>query len=290
MLTIDGLTIRNGSYVYSGPGIYGGLAPGACILSREQRHADLSRDRTLQRQRLERVRRRDRHARRALHDRQRDHRYHRDRRRDRNLGDDLWRRGLHESGLPDAQHDRRRRVSATSASAFSGMLGGGIFGFYGVVLDHSRVTGVIAHVSAAKIAYAKGAGVGSPNTVIMTGSTVSGNEVHGTPGHRRERRLHLYERDRRRRRLHHDDPAQHRPRLVDHGFDDQRQRRDRRRRTGRLHGRRRRWPRHWSPKLMTIANSTISGNAADVARRRSLHAQSRRARAHQLDGHRQHRT
>jgi len=62
------------------------------------------------------------------------------------------------------------------------MLGGGIFGFYGVVLDQSRVSNVVAHVSAAKISYAKGAGVGTPNTVIMTGSTVSGNEVHGTPG------------------------------------------------------------------------------------------------------------
>jgi hypothetical protein len=62
------------------------------------------------------------------------------------------------------------------------MLGGGIFGSYGVVLDQSRVSNVIAHVSGAKISYAKGGGVGSPRTVIMTGSTVSGNEVHGTPG------------------------------------------------------------------------------------------------------------
>ena len=32
-LTLDGLTIRNGSYVYDGPGVYASLAAGGCILS-----------------------------------------------------------------------------------------------------------------------------------------------------------------------------------------------------------------------------------------------------------------
>jgi hypothetical protein len=73
-------------------------------------------------------------------------------------------------------------IVASSTSAFSGVLGGGVFGFYGAVLDHSGVTGVTTHVSAAKIAYAKGGGVASPNTVILTNSTVSDNSIHGTPG------------------------------------------------------------------------------------------------------------
>jgi hypothetical protein len=62
------------------------------------------------------------------------------------------------------------------------LLGGGVFGFYGVVMDASRVTGVTAHVAGAKIAYAKGAGIASPNTVILSGSTIADNTVYGTPG------------------------------------------------------------------------------------------------------------
>jgi hypothetical protein len=37
-------------------------------------------------------------------------------------------------------------------------------------------------VSAGKIAYAKGGGIGSPRTVIMSGSTIEDNHVRGTPG------------------------------------------------------------------------------------------------------------
>jgi len=50
------------------------------------------------------------------------------------------------------------------------------------VLRDSTVTGVSVTVSAAKDAYAKGGGVGTPQTIIMSNSTVSNNSVHGTPG------------------------------------------------------------------------------------------------------------
>jgi hypothetical protein len=182
MLTIEGLTIRNGSYTYNGPDIYGGLAPGACVLARGSV--------TLTDSALE-------HCSAsgwsvfggAI-----------------NSGGALFMTGssitgtvatanateisatvyggaayakaayLTNSTIADAT------ITATSTSAFSGFLGGGVFGFYGVVMDASRVTGVTAHVAGAKIAYAKGAGVASPNTVILTGSTVADNTVYGTPG------------------------------------------------------------------------------------------------------------
>ena len=182
MLTIDGLTIRNGNYVYSGPGLYAGLAPGACVLSKSSV--------TLTASAVENCSASGWSVFGAAID---------------TLGalymNDSSVTGtvataeataisatiyggavyakaayLTNSTIAGAQ------ITANSTSAFSGLLGGGIFGFYGVVLDHSRVSDVTAHVSAAKITYAKGAGVGSPNTVIMTSSTVSGNEVHGTPG------------------------------------------------------------------------------------------------------------
>lgn len=182
MLTIEGLTIRNGTYVYGGPGLYGGLAPGACILSRSSvtltasaiEHCSASgwsvfgaavdslgalymTDSSI----TGTVATADATEISATI-----------------YGGAVYAKAayLTQSTIDGAD------VSATSTSAFSGLLGGGVFGFYGVVLDHSRVSGVTASVSAAKIAYAKGGGVGSPNTVIMTASTVSGNEVHGTPG------------------------------------------------------------------------------------------------------------
>ena len=182
MLTIDGLTLRNGSYVYSGAGIYGGLAPGACILSRssvtltsvaidncsasgwsvfgaavDTQGALYMTDSAIT-------------GTTAIADAT-------------DISATIYGGAVYtKAGYLTRSVIDGATVSATSVAAFSGMLGGGIFGFYGVVLDQSRVSNVIAHVSAAKISYAKGAGVGTPNTVIMTGSTVSGNEVHGTPG------------------------------------------------------------------------------------------------------------
>lgn len=182
MLTIDGLTIRNGSYVYSGPGIYGGLAPGACVLSKRSvtisnsviDHCSASGWSVFG-----------------------------------GAIDALGALYLTDSSVSGTTATAEAtdisatvyggaiytaaayvtgstvdgaEIIASSTSAFSGMLGGGIFGFYGAVLDHSRVAGVTAHVSAAKIAYAKGGGIASPNTIILTSSTVSGNSVHGTPG------------------------------------------------------------------------------------------------------------
>jgi hypothetical protein len=182
MLTIEGLTIRNGSYVYGGPGIYGGLAPGACILSRSSV---------------------------TLTDTAIDHcsasgwsvfgaavdtfgaLYMTDSSitgtvataNATEISATIYGGAVYTAaGYLTRSTIDGAEVTAASVAAFSGLLGGGIFGMYGVVLDHSRVSGVVAHVSAAKITYAKGAGVGSPRTVIMTASTVSDNEVHGTPG------------------------------------------------------------------------------------------------------------
>jgi len=182
MLTIDGLTIRNGSYVYNGPGIYAGLAPGACVLS--MRSVTISNSvidhcsasgwsvfggaidvlgalylvdstvtgttATANATEISAT----------------------------IYGGAIYAAAAYvtRSTVSDAV------VSATSTTAFSGMMGGGIQGFYGVVLDHSRVSGVTAHVSAIQSTYAKGGGVASPNTVVLISSTVSGNSVHGTPG------------------------------------------------------------------------------------------------------------
>ena len=182
MLTVEDLTIRNGSYVYSGPGVYGGLAPGACILSQSSvtltsvaiDHCSASgwsvfgaavdtlgalymTDSSVT-------------GTTAIADAT-------------DISATIYGGAVYtKAGYITRSVIDGATVSATSVAAFSGMLGGGIFGFYGVVLDQSRVSNVVAHVAAAKISYAKGAGVGTPNTVIMTGSIVSGNEVHGTPG------------------------------------------------------------------------------------------------------------
>ena len=182
MLTIDGLTIRNGTYVYSGPGIYGGLAPGACVLSKRSvtisnsvidhcsasgwsvfggainvlgalYMVDSTVSGTTSTAKATEI-------------------------SATSYGGVIYAAAAYLTGTTISGAE----IVASSTSAFSGMLGGGVFGFYGAVLDHSRVTGVNAHVSAAKIAYAKGGGVASPNTVILTNSTVSDNSVHGTPG------------------------------------------------------------------------------------------------------------
>ena len=182
MLTIDGLTIRNGSYVYSGPGMYGGLAPGACILSRSSvtitgsviDHCSASgwsvfggainvlgalymTDSTVS-------------GTTATADATEISAT--------SYGGAIYAAAAYLTGSVVDGAD----ITVSTTSAFGGFLGGGIFGFYGMVLDHSRVSGVTAHVSAAKIAYAKGGGIASPNTIILTSSTVSGNSVHGTPG------------------------------------------------------------------------------------------------------------
>jgi hypothetical protein len=182
MLTIEGLTIRNGSYIYSGPGLYGGLAPGACVLSRGSV--------TLTDSTLEHCSASGWSVFGAAI----------------NTGGALFMTGSSVTGttaIADATEISATvyggaiyskaayltnstiadaAITATSTSSFSGFLGGGVFGFYGVVMDTSRVSGITAHVAGAKIAYAKGAGVASPNTVIMSGSTVTDNTVYGTPG------------------------------------------------------------------------------------------------------------
>jgi hypothetical protein len=73
-------------------------------------------------------------------------------------------------------------VTAHTTTAYAGVFGGGAFGMYGVAMMGSTVSGVDVQVTAAKDAYAKGGGVGSPMTVIMDRSTVSNNSVRGTPG------------------------------------------------------------------------------------------------------------
>jgi hypothetical protein len=182
MLTIQGLTLRNGSYVYSGPGIYGGLAPGACVLSRGSV--------TLTDSALDHCSASGWSVSGAAV----------------NTGGALYMNGSSITGTvatADATEISATvyggavyskaaylsnstiaggTITATSTQAFSGFLGGGVFGFYGVVMDSSRVSGFTTHVAGAKISYAKGGGVASPNTVILTGSTVSDNTVYGTPG------------------------------------------------------------------------------------------------------------
>jgi hypothetical protein len=181
-LTIDGLTIRNGSYVYSGPGNYDSAAPGGCIFSEHNvtisnsaiEHCNASGQAvfgaavdawgalTLLNSTISGT-------------------------TASAIGLDLSAtvRGgvvygavayLTKTTISDAT------ISASTPQAFSEMLGGGIFALYGMILTDSTVTGVNATVSAAMDAYAKGGGVATPTTVIMSGSTISNNSVHGTPG------------------------------------------------------------------------------------------------------------
>lgn len=181
-LTIDGLTIRNGSYVYSGPDIYGGLAAGACVLAEQYvtisnsvlEHCSASGKSvhgaavsavgalTLVNSIVSSTT-----ATAVASD------------ISATIAGGVISGGavyLTDTTISDAD------VSASTTTAYGGVFGGGVFGMYGVVLTGSTVTGVSVHVSAAKDAYAKGGGVGSPTTVIMDGSSVSNNTVHGTPG------------------------------------------------------------------------------------------------------------
>jgi hypothetical protein len=181
-LTLDGLTIRNGSYTYDGPGVYASAAPGGCILAQHNL--------TITNSSIEHCSASGKSV--------------------SGAAVDAW--GglvmtdstisgatatadstdisatiyggvvsaavayLTNSTISDAI------VSASSTGAFSGLFGGGLFAMYGMVLTDSTVTGISSHVTAAKDAYAKGGGIGSPTTIIMSGSTISNNVVHGTPG------------------------------------------------------------------------------------------------------------
>ncbi|MBO9662722.1 choice-of-anchor Q domain-containing protein [Dokdonella sp.] len=181
-LTIDGLTVRNGSYVYDGPGTYASLAAGGCVLAEQYvtisnsvvNHCSASgksvhgaainatgattlvnsivSDATASAQ-----------------------------------ADDLSATIVGGAIAGGAVYLTDTRVlgadvDAHTTTAYAGVFGGGVFGMYGVVLTGSTVSGVDVQVTAAKDAYAKGGGVGSPMTVIMDRSTVSGNRVQGTPG------------------------------------------------------------------------------------------------------------
>jgi predicted outer membrane repeat protein len=181
-LTLDALTIRNGSYTYDGPGVYGSGAPGGCIFSR--------RNVTITHSAIEHCSARGKSV--------------------SGAAIDAW-GGLVMTdsivsgatavadsndisatiygGVVSASVAYLTRatisdatVSASSTGAFSGLLGGGLFAMYGMVLTDSTVTGITAQVSAAKDAYAKGGGIASPTTIILSGSTISNNAVRGTPG------------------------------------------------------------------------------------------------------------
>ena len=182
-LKIDGLTIRNASYVYSGDSGYGGgIADGACVLAEQYV--------TISNSRLENCSASGK----SVH------------------GAAVKANGrliLTNSVVSGAQATATAddisatitggaisggatyltdttvqdvTVSATTTSAYGGVLGGGVFGMYGVVMTGSTVSGVDVQVSASKDAYAKGGGVASPMTVIMDRSTVADNSVRGTPG------------------------------------------------------------------------------------------------------------
>ena len=181
-LTIDGLTLQHGTYVYNGPNIYGGLAPGACVLS----GASV----TVTNSTIEDCNASGKSVSGGAI---------------RSLGklyliDSTVSNVTASASATDISATiyggaiyakaayiygstvSNATIAASSTTAFSGVLGGGIFGFYGVVLKDSTVSGVNVTVSAAKDAYAKGGGVGTPSTIIMSNSTVSNNSVHGTPG------------------------------------------------------------------------------------------------------------
>jgi len=181
-LTIDGVTLQHGSYVYNGPNIYGGLAPGACVMS----GASV----TITNSTIEDCNASGKSVSGAAI---------------RSLGklylvDSTVSNVTASASATDISATiyggaiyakaayiygstvTNATITASSTTAFSGVLGGGLFGSYGVVLKDSTVSGVNVTVSAAKDAYAKGGGVGTPATIIMSNSTVSNNSVHGTPG------------------------------------------------------------------------------------------------------------
>ena len=182
LLDIDGVTLRNGRYDYTGPVMYAGLAAGACVLS--------SGSITLTHSSVEHCSASGTSVSGAAID----------------AGGRLILTDSTVSGVSASAHSdeisatiyggavyaaasyitratiSNVTVSATATTAFSGTFGGGVFSLYGIVLTDSRVSGVSVDVAAAKIAYAKGGGIGSPQTVIMSGSTIEDNHVRGTPG------------------------------------------------------------------------------------------------------------
>jgi len=182
LLDIDGVTLRNGRYDYTGPVMYAGLAAGACMLS--------SGSVTLTNSTVEHCSASGTSVSGAAIDAA-----------GRLILTDSTVSGVNASAHSDeisatiyggavyaaASYITRATISdatvtASASTAFSGTFGGGVFSLYGIVLTDSRVSGVSVDVSAAKIAYAKGGGIGSPRTVIMSGSTIEDNHVRGTPG------------------------------------------------------------------------------------------------------------
>ena len=181
-LSIDGVTLANGHYVYDQPLVYGGAANGACVLS--------SGNVTISASHLDQcsatgvsVMGAAVHAEGALH-----------------LIDSLV-TGTTATATTDeisstiyggvisapavyldGSSVRGATVTSHTTKIFGGLLGGGVFGGVGVVMVDSTVSGIDAHVSAAQSAYAKGGGVGSGLIVVLDRSSVSDNAVHGTPG------------------------------------------------------------------------------------------------------------
>jgi hypothetical protein len=182
LLSIDGVTLRNGTYDYTGPVLYAGLAPGACVLSAGSV--------TIANSAIDHCSASGTAVAGAAIDA-----------RGRLILTDSTVTGTTAAASSDlgsptiyggaiyaaASYLTRATISgatitATTPTAFGGVLGGGIFSLYGVVLTDSLVTGVSVDVASGKIAYAKGAGIGTARTVIMSGSTVTNNSVRGTPG------------------------------------------------------------------------------------------------------------
>jgi len=181
-LTIDGLTLRNGSYTNQDPDDPSGAAPGGCVLAAQYA--------TISNSSLEHCSASGKSVQgAAVH-----------------ATGALWLVDSTVSGsiatasaddisatinggavsagavyMTDSQVSGAT-VTATTTSSYGGVFGGGVFGMYGVILTDSSVSGVDVHVSAARDAYAKGGGVGSPTTVILERASVADNAVHGTPG------------------------------------------------------------------------------------------------------------
>ncbi|HEY0231185.1 MAG TPA: choice-of-anchor Q domain-containing protein [Dokdonella sp.] len=181
-LTIDGLTLQHGTYVYAGPNLYSGLAPGACVLSNASvtvvnstiedcnasgKAVSGGAIRSLGKLYLIESTVSNVTATATASD----------------ISATIYGGAIYaKAAYIYGSTVSNATIAASSTTAFSGVLGGGIFGSYGVALKDSTVTGVNVTVVAAKDAYAKGGGVGTPGTIIMSNSTVSNNSVHGTPG------------------------------------------------------------------------------------------------------------
>jgi hypothetical protein len=182
LLDIDGVSLRNGNYAYTGPVLYSGLAAGGCLLS--------TGNVTLTNSKIENCSAAGTSVSGAAIDAH-----------GRLIMTDSTVSGVSATATSNEisatiyggavyaaasylTHATisNATVSASATTAFGGAFGGGIFSLYGIVLTDSRISGVSVDVSAAKIAYAKGGGIGTPRTVVMSGSTVADNSVRGTPG------------------------------------------------------------------------------------------------------------